>query len=132
MILKLIRVEHRDDGIFSELMDEKGKIIARTLEHSYDKKPKLYDGQFTCVRGMHQLRSMRQPFETFEITGVQGHSNILFHAGNWNEDSEGCVLLGEGTAYSPKGQMITASRQTFMNFMDMLNGINTFTLIVQG
>lgn len=130
MTLKLIRREFREDGIFSELLDENGKIIAHTLEHSYDSKPKLYDGGFVCVRGTHRLHNM-VPFETFEITGVQGHTGILFHIGNWNKDSDGCVLVGSGIAQSSQGQMITGSIQAFSEFMELLKDQDSFDLIVQ-
>jgi hypothetical protein len=127
---KLNRREFREDGIFSELCDNKGNILAHTLEHSYDSKPKLYDGTFTCVRGTHRLHN-NIPFETFEITGVSGHSGILFHIGNWNKDSDGCVLLGSGIAQSSQGQMVTGSIQAFHEFMKLLEEQNSFTLLVQ-
>lgn len=131
MKLILTRIFFRPDGIFSELSDEKGKIIAKTLEHSYDLKPKLYDGGFVCKRGKHRLEGMTHDFETFEITGVKGHTNILFHTGNWNADSEGCVLLGSGIAQSSKGQMITGSKATFAEFLHLMNGLDSFELVVR-
>lgn len=130
MTLKLVRRELREDGIFSELYDEAGNIIAHTLEHSFDCKPKVYDGEFTCIRGTHRLHNM-VPFETFEITGVEGHSGILFHIGNWNKDSDGCVLVGSGIAQSSQGQMITGSMQAFAEFMKLLDGQDSFILVVQ-
>ena len=130
MTLYLNRVQMREDGIFSELSDEAGKILFKTLEHSYNNKPKLYDGEFTCVRGIHQLLNGPK-FETFEITGVDGHTNILFHSGNWNNDSEGCVLLGLGEAQSSKGQMITQSKQAFQEFIELTKGLDSFQLVVK-
>ncbi len=131
MTLTLTRIFLRPDGIFSELTDENGKIVARTLEHSYDNKPKLYGGEFTCKRSMHRLRGMTHDFETFQIMDVKDHTNILFHVGNWNSDSDGCILLGEGIASSSKGQMITASKQAFAEFMELTKGLESFTLIVR-
>ena len=132
MTLTLNRKEFREDGIFSELIDESGKIIAYTLEHSYNCKPKLYDGEFTCIRGMHRLEGMAHDFETFEITGVSGHTNILFHTGNTNADSAGCVLLGTGVYQDSMGiKELTASRIAFNKFMDLLQGIDSFQLVVQ-
>lgn len=128
--LKLKRREYRDDGIFSELVNSHGDVIAHTLEHSYKNLPKLYIGTFTCKRGTHQLHK-GPPFETFEVTGVNGHTGILFHKGNWNADSDGCVLLGEAIAHSDKGQMITNSTATFHHFMQLMTGLDTFTLIVE-
>ena len=69
-----------------------------TLEHAYffngAYTPKLHNGVYTCVRGPHRLHGMIDFFSTFEITKVSGHSGILFHWGNYNEDSEGCILTG--------------------------------------
>lgn len=131
MTLRLIRREFREDGIFSELVNEKSKIIAQTAEHAYNSMPKLPFGTYTCRRGIHKLHDLK-PFETFEICDVPGHTGVLFHVGNWPQiDSDGCVLLGGGIAPSSKGQMVTQSRQTFEEFMAMLQGIDQFTLVVQ-
>jgi len=130
MTLRLRRIEFREDGIFSELYLPDGKILAHTLEHSFASVPKLYDGTFNCVRGVHKLHN-NVPFQTFEITGVSGHTGILFHVGNWNDDSDGCVLLGSGMAQSSKGQMVTGSMTTFTEFMTLLQGLDQFELIVE-
>ena len=139
MNLTLTRKQARADGIFGVLTDETGKEIAVTLEHAYlnaqqGYSPKLNDGDHKCVRGQHQLASMTAPFETFEITGVPNHTSILFHQGNYNKDSEGCVLLGRSLAYDNQGagtQMIAMSKTTFKYFMDLQSGINEFTLTVK-
>ncbi len=130
MTLFLNRREFREDGIFSELKDSEGTILAHTLEHSYNLLPKLYNGTFVCKRGMHQLEGTTKPFETFEITGVDGHTNILFHKGNWQKDTIGCVLVGMGIAQSSQGQMITNSKDAFNELMQLLSGLDSFTLVV--
>lgn len=131
MQFTLKRREFREDGIFSELHDPAGKVVSQTVEHSYKNLPKLYLGTFKCVRGQHQLHGMTKPFTTFEVTGVNGHTGILFHVGNWNDDSDGCILMGEGIAQSSKGQMVTGSRINFNAFMKSLDGVNEFTLVVE-
>jgi hypothetical protein len=125
MKLTLKRTEYSPSGIFSELKDELGTIIAHTLEHSYNSKPKVPSGTFTCVRGDHKLHGMTDTFSTFEIP-VAGHTDILFHWGNYNKDSEGCVLVGE----LQSGSMITNSRATFAKLMNLLQGLDTFELEV--
>lgn len=126
MTFTLTHTEFTEDGIFGELTDSAGKLYLVTLEHSYDNLPKLYDGTFTCVKGVHRLHD-NIPFEAYEITGVNGHTGILFHIGNYNADSDGCVLLG-----IDKGdKMITHSAIAFSKFMGLLEGQQTFTLIVK-
>ncbi len=92
--------------------------------------PKLRTGIYQCVRGEHCLHN-GLPFTTFEITGVTGHTNILFHAGNFNTDSEGCVLLGQSVVVGPdKKEMIANSKKTFAKFMELQKDVNTFQLTV--
>jgi hypothetical protein len=131
MDLTLVRMEMDENGIFSELRLPSGRVIAITAEHAYDSKPKLYDGTFKCVRGTHKLHN-GVPFSTFEITGVDGHSGILFHKGNWPQiDSDGCVLVGNGKAPSSQGPMVTASKVAFEEFLEIQKDINEFILTVK-
>lgn len=74
---------------------------------------------------------MAADFTTFEITGVAGHSNLLFHWGNFNADSEGCVLLGEAEVQAGGREMITASRAAFARFLASVAGRDTFALRVE-
>lgn len=135
MNLKLIRKQYRFDGIFSELRDESGNLVAVTLEHAYPNdhggfEPKIPVGVFTCVRGAHRLRGMAQDFLTFEITGVEGHSNLLFHWGNYNHDSEGCILVGKDEVQIQNVEMIEHSKDTFKNLMELQKDVDTFSLQV--
>lgn len=138
MNLLLRRIEYRSDGIFGNLRKESGEQIAVTLEHAYPNQgmdafdAKIPEGKYTCVRGHHKINDTPNGFETFEITGVPGHSNILFHWGNFLRDSDGCVLLGSDIAQNGTGgaQMIIHSRDTFQRFMKLQEGVNEFQLIV--
>lgn len=132
MDLTISRKEFKSTGIFSVLQDTDGNVIAHTLEHAYqsdtgDWLPKIPNGSYTCVRGPHRLHGMDADFTTFEITGVEGHTNLLFHAGNFNRDSEGCILVGDQQV----NDMVTNSKVTFAKFMQIQNGVDQFTLTVQ-
>ncbi len=140
MDLTLTRKEYRPDGIFSTLTGDEGQTIAHTLEHSYATgpalvnafgwAPKIPNGTYTCRRSMHRLHGMDHDFETFEITGVEGHQNLLFHWGNYNGDSEGCVLTGQSEAVVGGVHMVTASKATFAALMALQDGLETFQLTV--
>lgn len=136
MDLVLTRKERRADGVFSDLTDERGNFVATTLEHAYPIgsawEPKIPNGAYTCQRGEHRLEGMAAPFTTFEVTGVPGHSNLLFHTGNRNADSAGCILLGHGVVGFGVAQGINFSRLTFQRFMEMQAGVDEFRLTVQG
>lgn len=120
----LTRSRFDSAGIFGELTQDDGTHVAYTLEHSYNMKPKLPNGQFKCILGEHRLHS--GPIETYEITGVPGHSGILFHPGNSEGDSEGCVLLGTAIA----GDTLTQSKAAFESFIKLLAGAESFDLTV--
>ena len=129
--MKLIRYAFNDDGILGHLYDAEGNQVACTMEHSYNKLPKLKAGTYRCARGMHSLHRRPTPFVTFEIMDVPHCTGILFHPGNWQGDSSGCVLVGRTHTTSAEGCMITNSRQTFNRFMLDLEGVESFTLTVE-
>jgi hypothetical protein len=80
---------------------------------------------------MHRLSGMAEEFETFEVMNVPGHWGILFHVGNYNEDSEGCILVGEGLGRRYKnGVMLTNSKKAFAKLMALLKDVEQFTLLV--
>lgn len=118
-----------EDGVFGNLFDEAGPICA-TLEHSYPDgggySAKIPPGSYLCRRGFHQLAN-GAPFETFEVTGVTGHTGIVFHWGNYNKDSSGCILLGEKRLPT----MLLYSKRAFAAFMFRLRGIDEFELTVE-
>jgi hypothetical protein len=134
--MNLIRDTYCEDGIFGTLKVN-DETTLQTLERAYSCKPeggsvsqtwapKVPVGSYTCVRGSHSLSS-GDPFDTFEVTGVTGHTGILFHPGNVDADSEGCILLG----MIRNGNLsVLQSRLAFQEFMAALDGIDQFTLEV--
>lgn len=105
-------------------------LVAVTLEHPYHDgmggySAKMPVGGYVAKRGSHKLHDLI-PFETFEISGIPGHSGILFHTGNYSDDSEGCILLGKYRIDS----MIAKSKKAFDAFMALQNGCDQFYLKV--
>jgi len=143
MNLTLTRTEYDSFGIFGRLTDENGNILAVTLEHGYDigngdgsYGPKVADGVYTCLRHAPN----RLPYVTFELQNVpdfQGNpvTGILIHIGNYNHDSDGCILVGHGIVSDPDRpgtNMITSSAITYNKLMAMLDGLDSFTLTIRG
>ena len=57
-------------------------------------------------------------FEGWEVAQVPDRRFIMFHVGNWVEDTDGCVLIGESFSWhAHKGPMVTNSRKAFRQFM---------------
>lgn len=122
MDLTLKRTAYNSWGITGVLIDSDGIQIAVTLEHAYASPdgsylPKLNFGTHKCVLGPHQLKSgpIRQ---LYEILDVPGHKGVLFHNGDYNQDSEGCVLLGDALG----DKMILASVDALTRFMSIQGG----------
>lgn len=118
------------NGIFGTLFDDLSTPLAFTLEHAYGVGdgswlPKVPKGFYNCKRGLHRLAGHPDPFETFEVL-VPGHTGILFHVGNYNDDSEGCILLGTST----NKDYISGSLAAFDEFMGRLKGIDSFQIEV--
>jgi len=102
-------------------------------------KPKISaipTGTYRCVRSYFH----RGGYETFEVLHVPNRSEIKFHVGNTEEDTEGCPLLGsnfgvlavqdEDSGLTVNKIGVVRSRPAFQRFMDSLEGINEFTLHV--
>jgi hypothetical protein len=116
------------DGVFGTMFDENGQQIAVTLEHSFNGVPKVAAGTYTCERHAPN----RLPYETFELQNVpdfQGKpvTGILIHIGNYNSDSDGCILVGSHR----NGEMIMDSKITFAKIMDLLKDVDSFLLTVE-
>lgn len=132
MTLTLTRILKSENGIFGYLRDASDYTpLCVTLEHAYPDgtsfAPKLPEGIYRCQRGYHQLDHMKAPFQTFEVRNVPGHSGILFHIGNYNKDSSGCILLGQAKI----DNMLTHSGEAFSDFMQYMKEIETFLFNVQ-
>lgn len=136
MDIRLTRKSAHLYGVIGEITPlNGGDVICVTLEHAYKDRdsfsPKLAPGTYACKKGTHKLSNLN-PFEAFEIQNVprfQGApvSGILFHKGNYNNDSEGCVLLGSkiGTG------CILDSSAAFEKFMSLQNQCDEFTVVVE-
>jgi hypothetical protein len=94
-------------------------------------------GTYTCRRTIYH----RYGYETFEVCDVPNRSRILFHSGNTEEDTEGCILVGlkldvlpvvdEDTGARTRKLAVLQSRAAFAQFMSRLEGEDEFTLEVK-
>lgn len=65
-------------------------------------------------------------YELFQLANVPDRVGVDIHIGNTMRDTAGCVLVGE----AQDGDAITESKVAFTLFMQMLTGIDRFTLTV--
>jgi hypothetical protein len=119
-----------ESGVFGVLLID-SVPIAVTLWRTYSPDEneseftKLNVGVYQCERTMYH----KGGYETFEIK-VPGHSRILFHIGNKETDSDGCVLIGEEFGKMNELPAILRSGVGFKEFMNNLVGVNKFPLTI--
>jgi hypothetical protein len=143
LTLTYIRTDH--EGAFANVTDDTGALLMVTGTHTFLQAdgvtwaPIEGTGQWVCVRGTHTINNptpqhpnATKTFETFEITGIAGHSGLLFHWGNVPEtQSEGCHLTGESFGEIGGLEAVLNSVTAFEKFMAAQAGVDSFVLTVQ-
>jgi len=136
--LELVRVSVREDGAFGVLQalgvppGQPGIPIAVVCERTYplpDSKAQLVKipaGRHRCARSYYY----RGRHETFEVQ-VNGHSRLLFHKGNVEDDSEGCILVGRRFGLLQGRPAVLESMQGFADFMAWAGRRQGFELLVR-
>ncbi|MFH1784142.1 MAG: DUF5675 family protein [bacterium] len=125
MIARIVRLEQSEQGAIGVLLLN-NVIFCFALEPDKDDMNKLYikQGVYHCQR----FHGTKWP-DTFEIV-VPGHTAVLFHAGNVEADTKGCILLGASVGKLKGNRAVLNSGVTFKAFLDALKGINEFTLFI--
>jgi len=126
----LLRVAIRPEGAFGVLL-HKGLPFAVTLERTYalpsgpGQLVKIPAGAWRCTKTVY----LKGGYDTYEIE-VPGHSRLLFHRGNTELHSAGCVLVGESYATFAGQPGIAASEAGFVEFMNRAGNRSEFQLRV--
>ena len=129
---ELHRVAVRPEGAFGVLLHD-GLPFAVTLERTYDEldergrpSSKIPVGVHRCTRSFFH----RGGYSTFEVH-IPGHSRLLFHRGNTEKDSEGCILVAESFGELGAEPAILESVMGFAEFMRRASSVGTeFQLVV--
>jgi hypothetical protein len=127
-VLDLVRVTVIDEGAFGVLL-RAGRPLCLTCERTYENgKVKIPAGEYICRRTVFH----RAGYQTFEVTGVAGHSRLLFHIGNTETDSEGCILVGSRFGRLNAKPAVIESARAFAELMWALHDTPAFTLRARG
>ena len=117
------RTWRREDGRFGVFIFD-SVPFAVTLEND---KLCIPAGRYLCKRTRTPTYGI-----VFEITGVPGRTAILIHWGNIDDNSKGCVLLGESfNVWSDGSVSVASSKIAFQEFMQRAEGIDSFWLTVK-
>jgi len=125
MIIK--RIAENKYGTFGVIIDQNNIPFALTLERQWlSNKTGI-----SCIpNGIYMCRRVNSPHfgDTFEITDVPDRTHILFHKGNLDDDSHGCVILAE--KYDPVlgSYGVKSSGDAFKEFRYRVRGVNNFGL----
>lgn len=122
---RLIRVENSAAGLI-------GVLVIDGLVECFTLQPDPSDAHFSIPPGRYSCRRFRgrKYPDTFEVV-VPGHTALLFHAGNVEDDSEGCILLGKEVGLLNGRRAVLASAKAFGGFMARMGTDREFDLIIQ-
>lgn len=133
--LLLTRVGWPPHATYGVLATPDGVPFALTLEREDDNnRASTPTRAGACIpTGIYPCRRVMSPKfgDTFEVTGVPGRSHILFHKGNLEDDSRGCILVGEQFGLLAGRPGIIASREGFGEFLERQRGTDGFTLTIR-
>lgn len=112
-------------GVISEIIKDTITPFALTLERQWLDNQKsiscIPTGEYICMR----VNSPKFG-DTFEICNVPNRDHILFHRGNIDDDSHGCVLVGEQFGTLNGSPSIQASKEGYGEFMNKNTGLSVF------
>ena len=125
-IIRLVRLEQSKDGALGSLLID-GKLFCSTLEPDANdpERFQIPAGEYICKR-FHGTKWT----DTFEIP-VEGHTALLFHSGNVEGDTVGCILLARQPSYLGKYRAVLNSGFTFREFLRIMKNEQEFQLIIQ-
>ncbi len=126
MRLTLVRVGECGRGMFGMLKFGRVPFVL-TLEQPW----KDNQQNISCIPpGRYTCQSIRSPKfgATYEVMNVPGRTHILFHRGNYVEDTQGCILIGDTMGGTFDAPAIEASLRGFGEFMALVSGHATFGL----
>lgn len=116
------RTHNITEGSFG-VIDCEGVPFAVTLENYKLRIPK---GEYICKKAHYYGGG----YDTYEITGVVGRTHILFHKGNVQDNSLGCILLAESFGTLNSKIAVLDSKGGFQEFMAKCNGAEEVRLVV--
>jgi hypothetical protein len=124
----LFRLEHSAQGVLGVLTIN-NQVFCATLE-----LPDLNNAKnVSCIpAGVYICMRVQSPRfgNTFEVTGVENRSHILFHKGNTIADTQGCIILGQYWDKLRGNRAVLNSGLSFQNFIAATAAINSFPLMI--
>lgn len=123
MQARIVRLEQTVQGALGVLLMD-GVIFCNTLQPDAAEVKRfcIPAGDYLCKR----FHGRKWP-NTFEVV-VAGHTALLFHAGNTEKDTVGCIILGSSVGKLGAERAVLNSGESFRRFLDYTSGVNAFSL----
>lgn len=135
MIVKIVRVTTKEHvcthGVL--LVNGQSRFVTHELpwKDNLSKQSCIPEGDYvaskvhnrTLYNGSHTIKT------TFEVNAVPSRNGILFHSGNSNGNTMGCILLGMAFGIMDGGSIVQ-SRDAFQAFIDLLSPYDSFKLSI--
>ncbi len=129
MRAKIIRLSQTKQGAFGVIIID-GDLFCYTLQpDDTDTHFHIPAGDYICNRYTSPKHGDTFVISRPETPGfVDGHSYLELHAGNVEDDTEGCILLGATVGKLKGNRAVLNSGATFKAFMDYAKDVASFPL----
>lgn len=125
-LVTLKRLSHNSEGTCGVLLFNQAPVIL-TLENPWLENVR----NISCIpTGLYECKkysSKRIP-QTFQVTNVRERTSILFHKGNTQDDSRGCILTGTKFGTLNGKLAVLESREAFRKFRKLVCDWDKFLL----
>jgi hypothetical protein len=114
---KLERVIISNQAILGIWKAPTGLELCRTLENPFRtviKDSAIPNGVYTCVK------DDTGKFKFYKVLNVPNRKNIEIHQGNYEDDTEGCILVGEAWAIMNNQLAVTRSNSAIERLKSIL------------
>ncbi len=115
------------------MLFDKGIPFALTLENTWINNIRNHScipiGKYKCKR--HTSPKHGKTFRIMDVPNRGEIEGILFHKGNLDDDTRGCILIGEQFESLNGEPAILRSGKGFAEFMERNKDIDEFGLIIR-
>ena len=117
--LEILIVEKSQEGNIGVLLLD-GKAFCWTMTRDYT------DKVYAIPEGLYPYERYVSPTygETFQVL-VENHSALLFHSGNLETASKGCIILGKYPGELGGKRAVLSSKETFRRFLKFMGETET-------